>query len=111
MGNGVHWLKIKELSLGDFIMSIEIQMLAAVAGFLLLMTLIQGTRNVLVLGLATTAGNQHGVAPWDGGHDRLNRAIRNLMEAIAIFAPIAIEAGPRSSIFAPEARTDSIAGG
>jgi len=68
----------------------EIQTLAAIGGFLLLLTLIQGTRNVLVLGLPTAAGNQHDISPWDGANDRLNRAIRNLIEAIAIFAPIAI---------------------
>lgn len=42
-------------------MNIEIEMLAATAGLLLLMTLIQGTRNVLLLGLSTTAGNQHNI--------------------------------------------------
>jgi len=68
----------------------EIQTLAAIGGFLLLLTLIQGTRNVLVLGLSTTAGNQHDISPWTGANDRLNRAIRNLIEAITIFAPIAI---------------------
>lgn len=68
----------------------EIQTLAAISGFLLLITLIQGTRNVLVLGLPTAAGNQHNISPWEGAHDRLNRAVRNLIEAIAIFAPIAI---------------------
>ena len=68
----------------------EIYTLAAIGGFLLLLTLIQGTRNVLVLGLPTAAGNQHDISPWEGANDRLNRAIRNLIEAIAIFAPIAI---------------------
>lgn len=68
----------------------ETYTLAAVGGFLLLLTLIQGTRNVLVLGLPRAAGNQHGISPWGGANDRLNRAIRNLMEALAIFAPIAI---------------------
>ena len=68
----------------------EIHTLAAIGGFLLLLTLIQGTRNVLVLGLPTAAGNQHNISPWDGANDRLNRAIRNLMEAITTFAPIAI---------------------
>ncbi len=71
-------------------MYIEIQTLAAIGAFLLLLTLIQGTRNVLVLGLSTAAGNQHDISPWAGANDRLNRAIRNLIEAIAIFAPIAI---------------------
>lgn len=71
-------------------MSIEMQMLAAAGGLLLLLTLIQGTRNVLVLGLPTAAGNQHDIAPWTGMNDRLNRAIRNLIEGIAIFAPIAV---------------------
>jgi len=71
-------------------MSIEIQMLASVGALLLLLTLIQGTRNVLILGLPTAAGNQHDIAPWAGWNDRLNRAIRNLIEAIAIFAPIAL---------------------
>jgi len=71
-------------------MNIEIQMLAAVGVLLLVLTLIQGTRNVLVLGLPAAAGNQHDIAPWTGWHDRLNRAIRNLIEGIAIYAPIAV---------------------
>ena len=71
-------------------MSIEIVVLAAAGGLALMLTLIQGTRNVLVLGLTTAAGNQHDVAPWGGWNDRLNRALRNLIEAIAIYAPIAI---------------------
>lgn len=71
-------------------MNTEIEMLAAAAGLLLLMTLIQGTRNVILLGLATAAGNQHDIAAWTGWNDRLNRAIDNLKEAIAIFIPINI---------------------
>jgi uncharacterized MAPEG superfamily protein len=71
-------------------MSIEILSAAAIAGVLLLLTLIQGTRNVLVLGLPTAAGNQHDIAPWTGANDRLNRAIRNLIEAVAIFVPLAV---------------------
>ena len=71
-------------------MTTEALMLAATGGLVLLLTVIQGTRNVLVLGLPTAAGNQHDVAPWTGWNDRLNRAIRNLIEAIAIFAPIVI---------------------
>lgn len=71
-------------------MNIEIEMLAATAGLLLLMTLIQGTRNVLLLGLSTTAGNQHNITAWTGWNDRLNRAIDNLKEAIIIFMPLSI---------------------
>lgn len=71
-------------------MNIEIKMLAATAGLLLLMTLIQGTRNVLLLGLSTTAGNQHNITAWTGWNDRLNRAIDNLKEAIIIFMPLSI---------------------
>ncbi|MEH6616480.1 MAG: MAPEG family protein [Porticoccus sp.] len=71
-------------------MNIEIEMLAATAGLLLLMTLIQGTRNVLLLGLSTTAGNQHNITAWTGWNDRLNRAIDNLKEAIVIFMPLSI---------------------
>ena len=71
-------------------MTIEMQILAASGALLLLLTLIQGTRNVLVLGLPTAAGNQHDIAPWTGINDRLNRAIKNLMEALAIFVPIAV---------------------
>ncbi len=71
-------------------MTTELLMLAATGGLLLLLTLIQGTRNVLALGLPTAAGNQHDIAPWTGWNDRLNRAIRNLMEAIAIFVPVVI---------------------
>ncbi len=71
-------------------MTTEVLMLAATGGLLLLLTVVQGTRNVLALGLATAAGNQHDIAPWTGWNDRLNRAIRNLIEAIAIFAPIVI---------------------
>ena len=69
-------------------MTTEILMLAAAGGLLLLLTLIQGTRNVLVLGLTVAAGNQHDIAPWSGFNDRLNRAIHNQIEGIAIFAPI-----------------------
>ena len=71
-------------------MTTEALMLAATGGLVLLLTVIQGTRNVLVLGLPTAAGNQHDIASWTGWNDRLNRAIRNLIEAIAIFAPIVI---------------------
>lgn len=71
-------------------MNIEIEMLAATAGLLLLMTLIQGTRNVLLLGLSTTAGNQHNITAWTGWNDRLNRAIDNLKEAVVIFMPLSI---------------------
>ncbi|MAZ87555.1 MAG: hypothetical protein CL693_07910 [Cellvibrionaceae bacterium] len=71
-------------------MSVEILSAAMIAGLLLLLTLIQGTRNVLVLGLPVAAGNQHDISPWSGANDRLNRAIRNLMEAIVIFAPLAV---------------------
>jgi uncharacterized MAPEG superfamily protein len=69
-------------------MSTELLMLATAGSFILLLTLIQGTRNVLALGLVTAAGNQHDIAPWAGWNDRLNRAIRNQIEAIAIFAPV-----------------------
>ena len=71
-------------------MTTELLMLAATGGLLLLLPLIQGTRNVLVLGLTTAAGNQEDIAPWTGLNDRLNRAIRNLIEAIGIFAPIVV---------------------
>ena len=71
-------------------MPTEITVLAAAGGFALLLTAIQATRNVLVLGLATAAGNQHGIDPWEGANDRLNRALRNLIEALAIYAPIAV---------------------
>ena len=71
-------------------MSIELMMLAAAGGLILLLTLLQGTRNVLVLGLPTAAGNQHEIAPWLGANDRLNRAIKNQVEGIAIFAPIVL---------------------
>lgn len=47
-------------------MSIEIQMLAVVGGLVLVLTRIQGTRNVLLLGLSTAAGNQEHIAPWEG---------------------------------------------
>ncbi len=68
----------------------EVLMLAASGALLLLLTIIQGTRNVFALGLPTAAGNQHDIAPWTGWNDRLNRATRNLIEAIAIFAPIVV---------------------
>ena len=71
-------------------MTTEVLMLAATGGLLLLLTVFQGTRNVLALGLSTAAGNQHDIAPWTGWNDRLNRAIRNLMEAIAIFVPVVV---------------------
>ena len=69
-------------------MSTELLMLATAGSFILLLTLIQGTRNILALGLVTAAGNQHDIAPWSGWNDRLNRAIRNQIEAIAIFVPV-----------------------
>lgn len=65
-------------------MSIEIQMLAYTGLVLLLLTLAQGVRNVLVLGLPTAAGNQHDIAPWTGANDRLNRAVRNAIDALSI---------------------------
>lgn len=65
-------------------------MLATAGGFVLLLTLIQGTRNILALGLVTAAGNQHGIAPWSGWHDRLNRTVRNQLEAMAIFVPFVV---------------------
>ena len=71
-------------------MTTELTILAAVGGLALALTLIQGTRNVLVLGLPTAAGNQHDIPPWEGGNDRLNRAVRNLVEALIIFAPITL---------------------
>ena len=71
-------------------MPTEILMLAASGALALAITLIQATRNVLVLGLVTAAGNQHDIEPWQGANDRLNRALRNLIEAIAIYAPIAV---------------------
>ena len=71
-------------------MSTEIAILAASGALALILTLVQATRNVLVLGLATAAGNQHEIDPWEGVHDRLNRALKNLIEAIAIFAPFAV---------------------
>lgn len=69
-------------------MSTELFMLAIAGGIILLLTLIQGTRNIFVLGLVTAAGNQHDIAPWSGWNDRLNRAIKNQIEGIVIFAPI-----------------------
>ncbi len=71
-------------------MNTEIQFLAATGGLALALTLFQGTRNVIALGLVTAAGNQEDIAPWTGWNDRLNRALRNLIEAIVIYAPIAI---------------------
>ncbi len=71
-------------------MPTEIFVLAATGGLALLLTLIQGTRNVLLLGLPTAAGNQHDIEPWDGWNDRLNRALRNLIEAMAVYAPFAV---------------------
>jgi len=52
-------------------MSIEMQIVAASAGLLLLLTLLQGTINLLVLGLPKAAGNQHDINPWTGAYDRL----------------------------------------
>ncbi len=69
-------------------MSTELFMLAMAGGIILLLTLVQGTRNIFALGLVTAAGNQHDIAPWSGWNDRLNRAIKNQIEGIVIFAPI-----------------------
>lgn len=71
-------------------MTAEMTVLAYIGIFALILTLIQGTRNVLILGLPAAAGNQHDIDPWTGWNDRLNRAIRNLIEAIIIFAPVAV---------------------
>ena len=71
-------------------MSTEIQMLSLTGLVLFLLTIIQGTRNVLALGLPTAAGNQDDIAPWTGWNDRLNRAVRNAIEAISIFAPVVV---------------------
>ena len=69
-------------------MNTELTMLIATSGLILLLTMLQGTRNILVLGLVTAAGNQHEIPAWLGVHDRLNRAIRNQIEGTVIFAPI-----------------------
>lgn len=69
-------------------MNTELTMLIATSGLILLLTLLQGTRNIIVLGLVTAAGNQHTIPAWSGVHDRFNRAIRNQIEGIVIFAPI-----------------------
>ena len=71
-------------------MSIEIQMLAYTGLVRLLLTLTQGVRNVLVLGLPTATGNQHDIAPWTDANDRLNRTVRNAIEALCIFAPVVV---------------------
>ena len=65
-------------------------MLAAIGAWALILTVIQGTRNVVVLGLPTAASNQYDRIPWTGWNDRLNKSIRNLIEAIVIFGPIVI---------------------
>lgn len=71
-------------------MNIEIKILAVTAGLLLLMTLLQGGSNLLLSGLPVAAGNQQDIASWTGWNDRLNRAVNNLKEAIAIFMPLNI---------------------
>ena len=71
-------------------MTTELAMLATAGGLILALTLVQATRNVLVLGLVTAAGNQHDIEPWGGWNDRLNRAVKNLIEAVAIYAPFAV---------------------
>ena len=65
-------------------------MLAATGAWALILTVIQGTRNVVVLGLPTAASNEYDVTPWTGRNDRLNKSIRNLIEAIVIFGPIVV---------------------
>jgi len=71
-------------------MTPEVQMLAATGLLALTLTVIQAVRNVVVLGLTTAVGTQEDLPEWKGWHDRLNRALRNLIEATAIFAPIVI---------------------
>ncbi len=71
-------------------MTPEVQMLAATGLLALILTVIQGTRNVVVLGLSTAVGTQEDLPSWRGWHDRLNRALRNLIEATVVFAPIVI---------------------
>ncbi len=73
-------------------MSVELTMLAWSGLLTLAVTLVQGTRNVLVLGLPTAAGNLHNIPAWEGWHDRLNRSLRNLIEAMIIFAPVVVAA-------------------
>jgi len=71
-------------------MPIEILMLAASVGLLLVLTLVQGARNILLLGQPVCAGNQRNTTPWDYWNERLGQAIRQLIEAIAIFAPLVL---------------------
>ena len=68
----------------------EMMMLAATGAWALIITVVQGTRNVVVLGLPTAAGNEYDLTPWTGWNDRLNKAMRNLIEAIAIFGPVVV---------------------
>ena len=71
-------------------MAIEMTMLVTAAGLLLLLTLIQAVRNIMVSGLATALGGQHNTVDWVGWDDRLNHAVNSLKEAMAIFMPINI---------------------
>lgn len=71
-------------------MTTELMALAYSGLFALLLTLVQGTRNVLMLGLATAASNQHDIPQWEGWNDRLNRAVRNQIEALSIFVPVVL---------------------
>lgn len=71
-------------------MTTELTVLAYAGLLALLLTLIQGTRSVLLLGLPTAAGNQHDVPAWTGWNDRLNRALRNHMESLIIFVPVVL---------------------
>ena len=70
-------------------MTSELYYLAASGALLLVLTLIQGTRNVLVLGLPKAAANPEPIV-WEGMNDRLNRSISNLIEALVIFTPLAV---------------------
>ena len=71
-------------------MTTELTVLAYSGLLALLLTLIQGTRGVVLLGLPTAAGNQHDVPAWTGWNDRLNRALRNHIEALVIFVPVVL---------------------
>lgn len=71
-------------------MPIEILMLAASVGLLLVMTLVQGIRNLLLLWQPVCVGSQQNSTPWEEWSVQLSHAIRHLIEAIAIFAPLVL---------------------
>lgn len=74
-------------------MTIELWMLLATTGVLFGLTLVQGVANPLAgISPSTVLGNRDDMPPLVGLRGRSARAVANLLEGLAIFAPLVIAA-------------------